>query len=118
MDEPNKKIDEGWKEEAEKEKESLKNEEKFVPPQADFSFFLTTLAIQASIFLGYTENPITNKKEENLDQAKFIIDTLDMLKDKTRGNLSPEEENLLESVLYDLKTQYISKINNKDSQVK
>lgn len=109
MDETNKNIDESWKELAEKEKEALKRNDKFIPPEPDFSFFITTLALQASIFLGQVENPTTNKKEEDLPQAKFIIDTLGMLKNKTQGNLNPEETKLLENVLYELRMQYINK---------
>lgn len=109
MDEINKNIDESWKEEALKEKETLRKEGKSIPPEPDFSFFITTLALQASIFLGQVANPATNKKEEDLPQAKFIIDTLGMLKEKTKGNLTQEESNLLENVLYELRMQYISK---------
>lgn len=109
MEENKKKIDETWKETAEKEKESLKKEGKFIPPEPDFSFFVTTLGLQASIFLGLVENPATNTKEEDLPQAKFIIDTLGMLKEKTKGNLSEKETTLLENVLYELRMQYISR---------
>lgn len=109
MEELNKNIDEGWKELAQKEKAALKKGDKFLSPEPDFSFFITTLAIQASIFLGQVENPATNKKEEDLPQAKFIIDTLGMLKDKTKGNLNSDEAALLENVLYDLRMQYIAK---------
>lgn len=108
MDELNKNIDESWKEAAEKEKENLKKEGKTAPPEPDFIFFVTTLSLQASIDLGQVPNPATNKKEENLIQAKFIIDTLGMLKEKTKGNLKPEEANFLENILYELRMQYIS----------
>jgi hypothetical protein len=84
-------------------------QDSFNIPQADFSFFITTLALQASIFLGSIPNPATNQKEENLEQAKFIIDTLGMLKDKTTGNLTSDEKNLLENVLSDLRMQYVTK---------
>lgn len=80
-----------------------------MPPDADFKIFVTTLALQASIALGSMPNPVTNKKEEDLTQAKFIIDTLGMLKEKTKGNLSEEENNLLQNLLYELRTQYIDK---------
>jgi hypothetical protein len=109
MDEANKNIDESWKEEAQKEKEALKNQAGFTPPEPDFNFFITTLALQASISLGLVPNPATNKAEEDLTQAKFLIDTIGMLKEKTKGNLSEEEANLLENILYELRTQYIAK---------
>ena len=85
MDEIRKKDDEGWKEAVEKEKEALKRENKFLPPEPDFNFFITTLSLQASIALGVVPNPATNKTEEDLTQAKFLIDTLAMLKEKTKG---------------------------------
>lgn len=109
-----KSIDESWKKTVEKEKDApAKPEENFIPEVPDFKFFTTTLALQAAIFLGQIDNPVTNKKEENLPQAKFIIDTLDMLKEKTKGNLSPDELSMLENILYELKLQYIEKTKGK-----
>lgn len=109
MSEPNKNIDESWKEAVKKEKENLQKAGKDVPPEPDFIFFVTTLSVQASIDLGAVPNPMTNKKEENLSQAKFLIDTLGMLKEKTKGNLTQDETNFLENILYELRMQYISK---------
>lgn len=108
-EEQNKNIDESWKQTIEREKQSPKKEEEFNPPDPDFNFFISTLAIQASIALGQIPNPATNKPENNPQQAKFIIDTLDMLKEKTKNNLSKEEAELLENMLYELKMQYIAK---------
>ena len=109
MTELNKNTDESWKQTVEKEKEKLKNTDGFIPPQPDFNFFITSLALQATIALGFMENPATNKKEENLTQAKFLIDTLSVLKEKTKGNLTDEENKLLENVLYELRMQYVGK---------
>jgi len=109
MEEDKKKVDESWKETAEKQKEELKKERKSIPPEPDFSFFITTLSIQAAISLGDVPNPATNQKEEDLNQAKFIIDTLGMLQEKTKGNLDSKETQLLENVLYELRMQYVSK---------
>ncbi|MFH1678680.1 MAG: DUF1844 domain-containing protein [Candidatus Omnitrophota bacterium] len=113
MEEIRKNVDESWKDSASKEKDTLKNEvpdtKDFMPPEANFSFFISTLALQASIFLGQIPNPATNKKEEkNLPQAKFIIDTLGVLKEKTQNNLNAEETKLLENILYELRLQYTS----------
>jgi hypothetical protein len=107
-DEAKKDIDEQWKEAVEKEKGKSQAENTFITQEPDFNFFVTTLALQASIFLGVVVNPANNQKEENLPQAKFIIDTIAMLKDKTKGNLSKEEEALIENVLYELRVQYIT----------
>jgi hypothetical protein len=109
MDEKDKNIDETWKDTVAKEKESLKQDGKFVPPEPDFNFFITTLALQASIALGYVDNPVTNQKQEDISQAKFLIDTIGMLKEKTKGNLSKEETDLIENALYELRVQYITK---------
>jgi len=87
--------------------EEKKND--FVPPIPDFSFFITTLSLQASIALGQIANPATNKTEQDLVQAKFLIDTIGMLEDKTKGNLKPEESKLLENLLYELRSVYLSK---------
>ena len=59
------------------------------------------------IALGLIESPITKKFEKNLRQAKFLIDTLDMIKEKTEGNLSQEEKELLENILSNLKLNYV-----------
>ncbi len=109
MDEARKKTDESWKETVKKEKEALQKEGKFIPPTPDFKFFITTLSLQASIALGAIPNPATNQVEEDPAQAKFLIDTLGMLKEKTNGNLTPEESNLLENLLYELRMQYVTK---------
>ncbi len=109
MDEAKKDIDESWKEAVEKEKAALEKGGKFVPPEPDFKFFVSTLSLQASIALGVIPNPATDKAEEDLTQAKFLIDTLDMLKEKTKGNLAPEESTLLENLLYELRMAFISK---------
>jgi len=109
MEEPKKNIDEGYKETVEKEKQKTKDQQQFSPPDPDFSFFITTLSLQASISLGQVPNPADNKTETDLVQAKFIIDTLGMLQEKTKNNLTAEETKLLENLLYDLRMIYIAK---------
>ncbi len=110
MDEINqKKVDQDWKQNVEKEKEAPKEKGDFVRPQPDFKFFITTLTLQASIALGHMVNPATEKVEEDLTQAKFLIDTLGMLQEKTKNNLTPEEIELLENLLYELRVAYLEK---------
>ena len=75
----------------------------------DFTFFVTSLAMQASIALGIVAHPVTNKIEQNISHAKLIIDTLVMLKDKTQGNLTTDEDSLLDKFIYELKLQYSKK---------
>ncbi|MFH1355067.1 MAG: DUF1844 domain-containing protein [Candidatus Omnitrophota bacterium] len=109
MENEKKNIDESWKQAVEKEKGKAEETKGFIPPEASFNFFVTTLSLQATIALGEVPNPATDKKTEDLTQAKFLIDILDMLKEKTKGNLSNEESTLLENLLYELRVQFISK---------
>jgi len=115
MDEIQKKVDEDWKQKIEKEKQAPKEEGKFVPPEPDFKFFVTTLAMQASIVLGHMANPETQKIQKEPLQAKFIIDTLGMLQEKTKGNLSQEETSLLENLLYELRLAYLAPEKGEDT---
>jgi len=78
-------------------------------PEASFSLFASSLVTQALISLGEVENPFSKTKEQNLDQAKFTIDTLQIIKDKTSGNLTDDEAKLLETALYDLRMGYVKK---------
>lgn len=113
-----KKVDESWKEKVEKEKQVPKEEGKFIPPDPDFKFFITTLTLQASIALGHMANPATEKVEEDLAQAKFLIDTLGMLQEKTKNNLTKDETELLENLLYELRTAYLAKNDSVKSSMK
>ena len=113
MDEEKKQVDETWKEDIQKEKQAEAQKppaaiSEEAAPEPDFNFFVTTLAVQASIALGAMPNPVTQKIEINLSQAKLIIDTLGIIKDKTQGNLNAEEDSLLENILYELRMQYLS----------
>ena len=76
-------------------------------PQLDFFNYIASLGFQTMIFLGEMPNPITNKSEKNLKQAKFLIDTLVILRDKTKGNLSKEEDDLLNGSIYELQLRYV-----------
>jgi hypothetical protein len=78
-------------------------------PEASFSLFMSSLVTQALISLGEVENPFSEKSEQNLDQAKFTIDTLEIIREKTKGNLTEDEAKLLDTALYDLRMRYIEK---------
>ncbi len=78
-------------------------------PEASFSLFMSSLVTQALISLGEVENPFSQKSEQNLDQAKFTIDTLEIIREKTKGNLAEDEAKLLDTALYDLRMGYIEK---------
>lgn len=72
-----------------------------------FSTFILSLSTSALVHLGELPDPMTNKKEVNLQLAKQTISIIEMLKEKTRGNLSGEEEKLMNNVLYDVRLKYI-----------
>jgi hypothetical protein len=73
----------------------------------NFSTFVLGLSTQALLHLGDIPNPMTHAEEKDLDAAKHLIDILGILKDKTRNNLEPAEESLLDSILYDLRMRYV-----------
>ena len=75
----------------------------------DFSAFVLSLATTAMSHLGEVPDPATGKNETSLEGAKEIIEILCMLKDKTRGNLTYEENRMLEHFLYELRMKYLSK---------
>ncbi len=72
-----------------------------------FSTFILSLNTAALVHLGEIPDPITNKKQVNLTLAKQTIDTLEMLREKTKGNLSVDEEKLLQSIIYELKLKFL-----------
>lgn len=84
-------------------------DEKEKDVEVTFGLFISGLMMEALVALGDLENPVTKKKETSLPHAKFIIDTLSMLKDKTKGNLAKDESDALEAVLYDLRMRFVEK---------
>ncbi len=60
--------------------------------------------------MGKTKNPLSDKIERNLEQAQFVIDTLDALASKTKGNLSDEESRFLSNVIKELKLNYVEEL--------
>jgi len=72
-----------------------------------FIAFVMMLGQQAGLFLGKIPHPETGKTETNLDAAKLFIDQLEMLREKTRGNLSQQESDILSGVLSDLQMIYV-----------
>lgn len=78
--------------------------------QPDFNIFITSLSMQAMIFLGEMANPITNETKIELPRAKYLIETITMIRDKTKGNLSDEESRLIDDMLYTLRLKYAEKV--------
>ena len=83
------------------------------PLEFDFSSFILSLATTIQVSLGTIPNPQTNLQAQNLPAAKQMIDIISMLKEKTKGNLSNEEQALIESVLYNLRMHYIRAMEGK-----
>jgi hypothetical protein len=82
--------------------------EAFLPP-LEFSSLVILLYFPSLIQLGLMDDPASGKRQENLVLAKRNIDLLDLLKDKTKGNLDAEEEKFLEDALGQLKLAYVKK---------
>lgn len=112
-DEIRKNIDESWKDSVQKEKASDNLENSAQGDiEVSFGLFITGMMMEAVIALGDIENPVTHKKEENLHHAKILIDTLEMLKEKTKNNLSKDEDEAMSSILYDLRMRFVTKAKN------
>ena len=76
-------------------------------PKIDFATFIISLNHSVLFHLGLIEDPGTGKKSKNLSMAKQTIDILGMLEEKTRGNLTSDEESMLKNILYDLRILYV-----------
>ncbi len=83
------------------------SEGKCVMPEVTFSSFVLSLNTSALYHLGEIGDPRTGSKNVDLDLAKNAIDTLALLKEKTRGNLSNDEGELLTRVVYELKMRFV-----------
>lgn len=123
---PDKKIhvDEDWKTQVEAEKQAVDKEPESgeeeiqgsqIPP-ASFSMLVTTLASQAAVGLGQPATPEQQQGQVDLGFAKHMVDTLEVLEEKTRGNLTTEEANMLTSILYQLRMAYVSVKNQVEQQ--
>ena len=108
-----KKVDESWKDSVAKEKskdkppapeapESETASEAEAPPEAGFELLIAGLGAQV----------IGALNEGKLDQSRYLIDTLQMLAEKTQGNLTPEESQGLQEMLYQLQLQFVKKSQN------
>ncbi len=112
-------IDEDWKQQAQKEKEALKEQEKVEHekeaeprpqiPEANFSGLVSMLATQAFYALGLIrpEGDENKKVEPDWEIAKFNIDMLTMLEGKCKDNLTDEEAGLLKSTLEQLRMLFV-----------
>ncbi len=77
-------------------------------PEASFLGLVNMLAVEAAMHLGLLRNPGEEPPPVDLESGRHLIDMLGMLQAKTRGNLTAEEDNLLENVLADLRMQFVA----------
>ena len=121
-------VDDDWKAQAQAEKAKLAEKEKAakeqaasteaagetpsqgVPgqiPPADFTTLVSSIATQALFSLGAMPDPQTGQRYTNLDIARHHIDSLSVLEEKTKGNLSEDETKMLATTLYELRASYV-----------
>ncbi len=81
----------------------------------NFASFLLSLATTGMVHLGEIPEPSTGQTLENLEAARQMIDILGILKEKTEGNLTPEESQLMENMLYEMRMRFLAK--SKDIQL-
>jgi hypothetical protein len=108
-EEPKKKaVDETWKKQVEHEKEKLVDSgEEQAPPAASMSTLVSSLGMQAMFHLGMIEDPVTRQAHVDPLQAQYAIDMLAVLEEKTKGNLTAEESELLKGTLGELRMIYL-----------
>lgn len=87
--------------------ESTPSADQRPPTPISFTTFIFSLSSSALIQLGELPDPITKKSDKNLDVAQQTIDLLGLLQEKTKDNLTDEESDTLESVLYDLRMRFL-----------
>ena len=108
MDE--KKVDEAWKDQVEKEKQKGAEAESpsthQLPPVSLFTH-ITSIATQVMMSLGELEHPVANEKKISLPEARFGIDILGMLEEKTAGNRTDDETSYLRQILSELRMKYV-----------
>ena len=89
-------------------KEAPKEDNKKTPlPEVNFTTLLFSLSSTALFHFGEIPDPTTGEKKLDLELAKHAIDTIAMLKEKTAGNLTDEEQQFMENILTDLRWRYV-----------
>jgi hypothetical protein len=102
-------VDDDWKAEAKREKERLAEETaKSEPlPHPSFAELVNMIAMQAIVGLGGVAGPGGERIPPSLEVAKHYVDMLQILEDKTKNNLTEEEQKLLDQVLYEIRMRYV-----------
>lgn len=107
-----KKVDESWKDSVQKEKAVSPGPEGPFAPEPTFSVFVSTIGMQALAAMGEIPDPVSREKKTDLLHAKYLIDVIEMLRAKTQGRLSQEEESMLRNLLYELQMKFVAKSQN------
>jgi hypothetical protein len=112
-----KRIDDEWKAQAAREREELqqsaarradeRGESAGALPEASFATLVAGLHAQAVVALGLAGDHVSGQRRTDRDQAKYLIDTLAILEEKTKGNVTDKEKALLDSVLFELRTSFV-----------
>jgi len=106
-------VDDDWKAQARREKETLAEKEKPAAkdalPDVSFAELVNLLAMQTMVGLGLVAGAGGQPIPPNLEAAKHFIDMLAMLESKTKGNVSTEEKKILDDVLYELRMRYVQR---------
>ena len=114
-------VDEDWKTQAQREKEQLKAKAKIEKeekkpqaqktsqalPKGDMGTLISMLATQAMFAMGFIRTEKDKEPEVDLNLAKFNIDMLETLEEKTKGNLSDDEHKMLTETLSQLRMGYV-----------
>jgi len=90
-------------------KESASAEDASEEPTIDFASFVLSLATSAMMHMGEIPDPVTGRPVESLPAARQTIDVLNILREKTKGNLNADEQRLMDSLLYELRLKFLNK---------
>ncbi|MBI2094565.1 MAG: DUF1844 domain-containing protein [Candidatus Omnitrophica bacterium] len=109
-----KRVDESWKSSVQEEKTkgdspATGRTREPLPSEPDFSEFISSLGMQALVALGEVPHPLSRETKTDLYQARYLIDTIELLSKKTRGNLSAEEALMTKELLYELRMKFVRK---------
>lgn len=82
-------------------------------PKIDFPTLIMSFASASMISMGLVPDPVTGEIQKNLLIAQQNIDVISLLREKTKGNVTPEEERLMEQILYELRMHYVEALKEK-----
>ena len=131
-EETRKRVDEDWKRSAKKSEDALESENaskgskdastgsqaastgrastssEAAAGPVDFSALISSLAVQTLVHLGQVQDPLTGEKHCDMERAKHTIGLIEILHEKTKGNLTEEESRLIDDTLYGLRMSYVA----------